>query len=110
MLDQIDDALRSVLSAPYFSYILRGHEREVASLAFSPNGQRLASGSDKTIHIWIARTEILTDIVCEKVWSNLTWDEWRQFIGADIPYERTCSNLPLGEGAPPGVPAIGSAE
>jgi len=22
-------------------------------------------------------------------------DEWRQFVGADIPYERTCRSLPV---------------
>jgi len=33
--------------------------------------------------------------VCERVWRNLTLAEWRQFMGPDLPYERTCPNLPL---------------
>jgi WD40 repeat protein len=66
-------------------------------VAFSPDGQRLASGSgDMMIRIWIARTEPLTEMVCEQVWRNLTWDEWRRFVGTDLPYERTCPNQPPG--------------
>ncbi len=41
-----------------------------------------------TIRIWIARTETLTEMVCEQVWRNLTWDEWHRFVGTDLPYER----------------------
>ena len=26
---------------------------------------------------------------------NLTLDEWREFVGQDIPYERTCPNRPI---------------
>jgi hypothetical protein len=39
-------------------------------------------------------------MVCQLVWRNLSMDEWRQFVGDGIPYERTCPNLPFGEGAP----------
>ena len=32
---------------------LKGHDSDVTSLAFSPNGQRFASGScDKTVRVW----------------------------------------------------------
>jgi WD40 repeat protein len=76
--------------------VLRGHTGPVFSVAFSPDGQRLATGShDQTIRLWQVHTARLADMVCERVWRNLTLDEWRQFIGADIPYERTCPNLPM---------------
>lgn len=75
--------------------VLRGHEQSVTSLAFGKDGNMLISGSyDNTIRIWIARTQILADMVCEKVLRNLTLDEWRWFMGRDIPYEPTCPNLP----------------
>jgi hypothetical protein len=30
---------------------------------------------------------------------NLSLAEWKQYIG-DVPYEKTCPDLPPGEGAP----------
>jgi WD40 repeat protein len=53
-----------------------------------------------TISTWITRTEELAEIATHVVRRNLSLDEWRQFIGDDIPYERTCPELPAGEGAP----------
>jgi WD40 repeat protein len=82
------------------------HEGVVSSVAFSPDGQRLASGSqDGTIRIWVTRTDTLAEMVCEKVWRNLTLDEWRQFVGADIMYVTTCPNRASADGVPPEVPA-----
>jgi WD40 repeat protein len=66
---------------------------QIQALAFSPDGQRLASGSqDGTIQIWTP-TAVLAEEVCQKVWRNLTLDEWQQFVGKGIPYERTCPDL-----------------
>ncbi|MGI9520307.1 MAG: hypothetical protein ACR2PG_01545 [Hyphomicrobiaceae bacterium] len=39
-------------------------------------------------------TQGLADAVCEEVWRNLTLEEWQQFVGKDIPYQRICPNLP----------------
>ena len=74
--------------------VLRGHKDEVNSVAFSPDRQTLASGGfDKTIRLWLT-SRGLAEKVCEKVWRNLTKDEWHEFVGVDIPYQRTCPNLP----------------
>jgi WD40 repeat protein len=74
--------------------VLRGHRDEVNSVALSPDGKTLASGGfDQTIFLWLT-TEGLAETVCKKVWRNLTKDEWHRFVGADIPYQRTCPNLP----------------
>ncbi len=79
--------------------VLRGHEQSVTSVAFYFDGKKLVSGSyDNTILSWITDTQILADIVCEKVQRNLSQKEWKWFMGADIPYEQTCPNLPPGEG------------
>lgn len=74
--------------------ILRRHQGEVNSVTFSPDGNTLVSGGyDKTIRLWLT-TKGLAETVCKKVRRNLTADEWNDFVGADIPYQRTCSNLP----------------
>jgi len=40
-------------------FVLRGHKNEVRSVAFSPDGERLISGSvDKTVGIWDLDTPI----------------------------------------------------
>jgi WD40 repeat protein len=78
--------------------VLRANQGKINSVAFSPDGARLAAGTDdQTILIWATRTEDLAQLVCGQVWRNLTLDEWRQFIGEGIPYERTCPNLPSGD-------------
>ena len=41
---------------------------------------------------------LLADKVCEISDRNLSLDEWHKFIGEEIKYERTCPNLPEGEG------------
>ena len=79
--------------------LITPEEDRVYEMAFSPDGTTLASASSgRTIRLWIARTEILLDLVCDKVWRNLTLNAWRRFVGRDIPYERTCNSLPPGAG------------
>jgi len=36
--------------------------------------------------------------LCTRVWRNLSMDEWRLYVGENIPYERTCPSLPPGTG------------
>lgn len=79
--------------------LLQDHQDWVWSVAFSPDGTTIVSGSkDKTVRSWITDTQVLADKVCEIAGRNLSLDEWQKFIGEDIAYERTCSNLPPGEG------------
>ncbi|MDJ0594036.1 MAG: WD40 repeat domain-containing protein [Pleurocapsa sp. MO_226.B13] len=49
----VDDALRQALSASYFSNILKHHKLAFSSIAFSPDGTKLAAGDwDGNIYLW----------------------------------------------------------
>jgi len=70
------------------------------SVTFSPDGSRLAAGgTDGSVHLFELGASA-ADYLCGRVWRNLSMDEWRLYLGDDIPYERTCPALPPGVGAP----------
>lgn len=49
--------------------------------------------------LWVLLPQ-LVEMGCQKVWRNLTWDEWQRYLPGE-PYRQTCPNLP----PHPGVPA-----
>lgn len=80
------------------SIVLSGHDSWVWGMAFSPDGTKLYSGSaDKTIRTWTTRADVLAGRVCGKVKRNMNQEEWNKYIGEDIFYRKTCTNLPEGK-------------
>jgi len=58
----------------------------------------VASGSkDKSIIIVDVNLESWKARACRTANRNLTQAEWNQFIGTDMPYQRSCPALPPGE-------------
>lgn len=64
----------------------------VFSLAFSPDGRSIVTGSTEENRL-IARptsTGQLAQMICGLIGRNMTQNEWETYVGADVPYEETC--------------------
>jgi WD40 repeat protein/energy-coupling factor transporter ATP-binding protein EcfA2 len=69
----------------------------VFSLAFSPDGKNLFSSSTEEPRL-IKRPTVagmLADQICGLLTRNFTLDEWKTYVGSDIPYEKTCPSVKL---------------
>ncbi len=66
----------------------------VWDIAFSKNGDYLiAACHDAEIRIWPTDPQILAAQICPRMKRNMTLEEWRIYVGEDVPYENTCPNL-----------------
>ncbi|MBT3343063.1 MAG: hypothetical protein HN712_25470 [Gemmatimonadetes bacterium] len=71
------------------------HGAWVWSIAFSSTGDLIASaGADRAVRLWPTRAEEIAETLCGALRRNFAHDEWMEFVGDDIPYEKTCHNLP----------------
>ncbi|KPK86791.1 MAG: hypothetical protein AMS27_04245 [Bacteroides sp. SM23_62_1] len=72
--------------------VLSGNSGFIFSLAFSPDGSNILTGSTEANRLVASptRTRYLAGEICPRLDRNMTDEEWNTFVGADIPYEETC--------------------
>jgi WD40 repeat protein len=75
---------------------LAGHEDIVTSLAFSPDGLRLASGKfDSTMILWDLDPTSWKKKACQRAGRNMYPAEWVIYF-SDEAYRKTCLDSPDG--------------
>lgn len=85
---------------------LTGHEAGVTGVAFTPDGQHVASSSqDMNARLWDVGFSSWAEAGCGLINRNMTMREWTDLL-PNLPYARTCSGLPSGDGAPRNAPAV----
>lgn len=69
--------------------VLSDFDYWVMDVRFTRDGNKLlAAGADKTVRIWDINSADLYAEVSKKISRELTEEEWDQYIGKDIPYEK----------------------
>lgn len=72
-----------------------------ADLAFNQQGTLLASTTaGNTVRVWDSDLQSWSERACSRANRNLSFAEWKHYVGAESPYHRTCPALPDGEGVP----------
>jgi WD40 repeat protein len=76
----------------------------VWSVAFTPNDEQLMAGinsvkeeigkTNQTIHAWPTNIQSMADKLCSYTKRNMSAEEWALYVGKDLPYLKTCENLP----------------
>ncbi|WP_031528065.1 WD40 repeat domain-containing protein [Dyadobacter crusticola] len=74
--------------------VLSDFDYWVMDIRFTGDGNKLlATGADKTVRVWDINSADLFAEVSKKVKRDLTEEEWDQYIGKDIPYEKLSRNI-----------------
>ena len=72
---------------------LSDNEGFILVIQFSPDGRMIISGESGGSNKLISRpshVDYLVGDICNKVSRNMTQEEWNNYVGKDIPLEKTC--------------------
>jgi WD40 repeat protein len=68
----------------------------VRSMVFTPGGKQLVTGlSSGRVAVWDVDVKNWPKRACEVANRNFTREEWRSFVGDELPYTPLCSALPV---------------
>ncbi len=64
-------------------------------VAFSPDAGRILSGSqDGMVRVWPGPAE-WRDALCDKLTTNMSRQQWSDWVSPNIDYVATCQGLPI---------------
>jgi uncharacterized delta-60 repeat protein len=79
---------RMVLDDPVKAIRYIAEERKLMTVSFGNKD------TEMTLTTHLLRPREIIDEACSRIERNLTTDEWRQYVGPEVPYHKTCPNLP----------------
>jgi len=63
-------------------------------ISFSRDSKYLiAAGHESEIRVWPTDPQLLASQICPLLKRNMTEEEWKKYVGDDISFENTCTNL-----------------
>jgi WD40 repeat protein len=71
-----------------------GHTDAVYSVAYSPDGNTVSGSDDTTVRLWPAYPDV-TSALCAKLTTNMSHQQWRDWVSPDIDYIEACPGLPI---------------
>jgi WD40 repeat protein/energy-coupling factor transporter ATP-binding protein EcfA2 len=74
--------------------LLKDQKSKIKSFLFSDDNMLIAGCDDKTWHKWDTSTLNLSEQLCNYLKRNMTREEWNQYVGNNMVYEKTCGTLP----------------
>jgi|WetSurMetagenome_2_1015567.scaffolds.fasta_scaffold00015_102 WD40 repeat protein len=64
------------------------------ALVFSGDDKLVAAMSDKSIRVWETSSSRLASLICSIINRDMTIKEWSDYVGSEIPFEKTCGSNP----------------
>jgi hypothetical protein len=73
---------------------IRNLNSRIRSLIFTGDNKLAAGLADKSIRVWETSSEKIARMICDLVKRDMSIAEWNDLVGAEIPYEKSCSRNP----------------